>query len=96
MAEAKQTPTVATKTEQLALVVAALKATPETINPATRLYYQLYLEYTFGSLDVGTLLLQKDTFTRALQDGKAAQGEANAMLKKLRLLPSRNSHYVPL
>jgi|GEM_PF-6778391 len=84
------------KTSQLLLVVAALQATPERLNPATQLYYQLYLEYTFGSLDIGKLLLQKDVFTKALQNGKQTQETAQEVLKKLRALPSRSSHYVPL
>jgi hypothetical protein len=82
--------------EQLSVVVAALKALPETINPATEAYYQLYLAYTFGTLDVGKLLLHKDEFTGALETGKAAQEDAKDMLQKLRVLPSRSSHYVPL
>ena len=78
------------------LVVAALQATPESLNPATQLYYQLYLEYTFGSLDIGELLLQQDTLKDTLQDGKDAQEASKDMLQKLRVLPSRSSHYVPL
>ena len=90
-------PTATTiRVKQLTLVVETLGAAPETINSATQLYYELYLEYTFGSLDMGKLLLQKDQLTQTLQDGKDAQETAKTMLKSLRDLPSRSSHYVPL
>jgi len=77
-------------------VVAALVATPESINSVTRLYYQLYLEYTFGSLDLGALLLQQDSLSQTLAHGKTEQETAKAMLRRLRDLPSRSSRYVPL
>lgn len=88
--------TACNRDNQLAAVVETLKATPESINPATRLYYQLYLEYTFGNLDIGALLLQQDTFRHTLEDGKAELEQGKAMLKQLRDLPSRSSRYVPL
>lgn len=84
------------KAKQLALVVAELKAAPEAINPATKLYYHLYLEYTFGNLDIGELLLQKDKLTATLETGKDALEEGTSILSKLKALPSRSSYYVPL
>lgn len=96
MGKPEPTAVSTTQAQQLARVVEALQATPESINPATQLYYQLYLEYTFGSLDLGKLLLQQDNIAATLQDGKVVQEEAKTMLKRLRALPSRSSRYVPL
>jgi len=85
-----------TRAKQLSLVVAALIATPETINPCTRLYYELYLQYTFGNLDIGTLLLHKDGLTATIEAGKESQQTVKDSIQKLRDLPSRSSLYAPL
>ena len=77
-------------------VVQALVDAPETINPGTQLYYKLYLDYTFGNLDIGQLLLSQDAITETIEAGQAEQAAVKAMHDRLKALPSRSSRYVTL
>lgn len=78
------------------LVVKALSKAPETVNPCTRLYYELYLEYTFGSLDIGTLLLHRDALAKTVVAGDVEQALVTAICSRLKKLHGRSSLYVPL
>lgn len=84
------------RAETLWLVIQTLSNAPENINPCARLYYELCLEYTFGSLDIGTLLLHRETLAETVKAGGTEQELVKAICSRLKNLHGRSSHYVPL